>query len=63
MQALGNVAKYTQTQPRGSFVNNSNTLTASLANKAASGLEKAGNAAVPFFELGSEARTAMAARA
>lgn len=31
LQALGNVARYTQEQPRGSFVNNSNTLVGSIA--------------------------------
>lgn len=39
LKTLGNVAGYTQFQPRGSFVNNSNTLVGHLANKA----EQAGN--------------------
>lgn len=43
LKTLGNVAGYTQFQPRGSFVNNSNTLVGYLANKAAGGLEQAGN--------------------
>jgi len=43
LRTLGNVAAYTQFQPRGSFVNNSNTLVGYLANKAAGGLEQAGN--------------------
>jgi hypothetical protein len=43
LKTLGNVAQYTQAQPRGSFVNNSNTLVGSLAEKAAGGLETIGN--------------------
>lgn len=39
LRTLGNVAAYTQFQPRGSFVNNSNTLVGFMANQA----EKAGN--------------------
>jgi len=39
LQALGNVARYTQAQPRGSFVNNSNTFVASAFDKAGRGLE------------------------
>jgi hypothetical protein len=34
LTTLGKVAKYTQEQPRGAFVNNSNTLVGGLANKA-----------------------------
>ena len=37
LRTLGNVAAYTQFQPRGSFVNNSNTLVGYLANKAEQG--------------------------
>ena len=43
LRTLGNVAAYTQFQPRGAFVNNSNTLVGWLANKAAGGLEQTGN--------------------
>jgi hypothetical protein len=43
LKTLGNVAGYTQFQPRGSFVNNSNTLVGYLANKAAGGAETIGN--------------------
>lgn len=43
LKTLGNVAAYTQFQPRGAFVNNSNTLVGYLANKAAGGLEWTGN--------------------
>lgn len=59
LRTLGNVAAYTQFQPRGSFVNNSNTLVGYLANKAAGGLEQAGNIMglkTMGYPLGSEAR-------
>lgn len=59
LRTLGNVAAYTQFQPRGSFVNNSNTLVGYLANKAAGGLEQAGNIAglkTFGYPLGTEAR-------
>jgi hypothetical protein len=45
LKTLGNVAGYTQFQPRGSYVNNSNTLVGYLANKAAGLAEGAGNVA------------------
>ena len=59
LRTLGNVAAYTQFQPRGAFVNNSNTLVAYLANKGAGALEQAGNIAglkTFGYPLGSEAR-------
>jgi len=59
LRTLGNVAAYTQFQPRGSFVNNSNTLVGYLANKAAGGLEQTGNimGLKTFgYPIGSEAR-------
>ncbi len=43
LKTLGNVAHYTQAQPKGSFVNNSNTLVGALADKAAGGLEAGAN--------------------
>jgi hypothetical protein len=43
LKTLGNVAQYTQAQPRGSFVNNSNTLVGAMAERAAGGLEALGN--------------------
>lgn len=43
LSTLGNVARYTQAQPKGSFVNNSNTLTGALADHAAGVMEGAGN--------------------
>ncbi len=59
LKTLGNVANYTQFQPRGAFVNNSNTLVGYLANKAAGGLEAAGNVIglkTIGYPLGSEGR-------
>jgi len=46
LKNLGNVAGYIQNQPKGSFVNNSNSAVAFLADKAASALETAGNVAL-----------------
>jgi hypothetical protein len=43
LEQLGNVARYTQAQPRGAFVNNSNTLVGALAEHGASALEHAAN--------------------
>lgn len=43
LKTLGNVAGYIQHQPKGSFVNNSNSTVAYLAEKAAGALEAAGN--------------------
>jgi hypothetical protein len=45
LKTLGNVAAYTQFQPRGHYINNSNTLVGYLANKAAGGAETMGNVA------------------
>ena len=59
LKTLGNVAGYTQFQPRGSFVNNSNTLVGYLANKAAGGAETIGNIIglkTVGYPLGSEGR-------
>lgn len=44
LEQLGNVARYTQMQPRGAFVNNSNTLTGALAEHGRGLLEGAINA-------------------
>lgn len=43
LKTLGNVAGYVQHQPKGSFVNNSNTTVSLLADKAAGILEATGN--------------------
>ena len=67
LQTLGNVAGYTQFQPRGSFVNNSNTLVGSLAEKAkqaiAVGVEQGGNVLVPGLQLGTTVMEMRARRA
>jgi hypothetical protein len=56
LKTLGNVARYTQAQPRGSFVNTSNTLTGALAQNIREGIgmaaEKGLNVAVPGLQLG-----------
>jgi len=43
LKTLGNVARYTQAQPRGAFVNNSNTLVGAMADKAAYAMEQGAN--------------------
>jgi hypothetical protein len=43
LKTLGNVARYTQAQPRGAFVNNSNTLVGAMADKAAALAEYGAN--------------------
>lgn len=67
LKTLGNVAGYTQFQPRGTFVNNSNTLVGSLAEKAkqgiAFGVEKGGNMLVPGLQLGTSVMEMRARRA
>lgn len=63
---LGNVARYTQEQPRGSYVNNSNTavtLMGHAGNLAKATVERGVNAVVPGAQLGSWARESLAARA
>jgi hypothetical protein len=67
LKTLGNVARYTQAQPRGAFVNNSNTLVGSLAEKAgkgvAMGVESGLNLAVPGLQLGTSVMEMRARRA
>ena len=67
LKTLGNVAGYTQFQPRGTFVNNSNTLVGSLAEKGknaiAFGVEKGGNLLVPGLQLGTTVMESRARRA
>jgi hypothetical protein len=64
VQTLGNVARYTQAQPRGSFVNNSNTTVAEHAMNLAKGVAERGvNALVPGADLGSLAREKLSRRA
>lgn len=64
LRTLGNVANYTQFQPRGSFVNNSNTLVGYLAEKGANALETGANVAglkTIGYPIGSEARRVIGA--
>jgi D-alanyl-D-alanine carboxypeptidase len=67
LKTLGNVARYTQAQPRGAFVNNSNTLVGSLAEKAGAAIGKAAetglNVAVPGLQLGTSVMEMRARRA
>jgi hypothetical protein len=67
LKTLGNVANYTQFQPRGSYVNNSNTLVGYLANKAANVAEGTGNVAglkfMGGYPIGTEARQFLQSRA
>ena len=46
LRKLGNVATYTQAQPRGSYVNNSNTFVAGAKELAKTGLEKTANVVI-----------------
>ncbi|RQS63832.1 lytic transglycosylase domain-containing protein [Burkholderia sp. Bp8984] len=60
---LGNVARYTQQQPRGSYVNNSNTFVASVAGAAKSAAEGAANVAAHGVPVGTWTRQAIERRA
>lgn len=62
LEQLGNVARYTQQQPAGSFVNNSNTFVAQAAEQAAGLMEGALNAKTGI-PLASMARGALSKRA
>ena len=67
LKTLGNVARYTQAQPKGSFVNNSNTTVSAMAEKAreliGSGVEKGLNVAVPGLQMGTSVMEMRARRA
>jgi hypothetical protein len=67
LKTLGNVARYTQAQPRGAFVNNSNTLVGALADKASKSVsylaEKGLNVAVPGLQVGTTVMEMRARRA
>ena len=67
LKTLGNVARYTQAQPRGAFVNNSNTLVGALAEKAGNlaktGIEGGLNVAAPGLQLGTSVMEMRARRA
>jgi vacuolar-type H+-ATPase subunit H len=58
-KTLGNVAAHTQFQPRGSFVNNSNTLVGYLGQKAAGALETAANTTFGGMPVGTLARQSL----
>ena len=67
LKTLGNVARYTQAQPRGAFVNNSNTLVGALAEKAkqgiSAGVEGGLNVVAPGLQLGTTVMEMRARRA
>ena len=67
LKTLGNVANYTQFQPRGSFVNNSNTLVGAMAQNARNlvgkSVEGSLNLAVPGVQLGTSLMEMRARRA
>jgi hypothetical protein len=56
LSALGNVAGYTQFQPRGAFVNNSNTFVSGAANYGIHALEGAANVAAHGIPVGTWVR-------
>lgn len=56
LEKVGNVARYTQFQPRGSYVNNSNTLVGAIAEHAAGAAEGAANVAFAGVPVGSWVR-------
>lgn len=60
LEKLGNVARYTTSQPRGSFVNNSNTFVAGAATHAANIAEGITNKAAFGIPVGTWMRNALA---
>lgn len=60
LEKLGNVARYTTSQPRGSFVNNSNTFVAGAATHAANIAEGVANKAAFGIPIGTWTRNAIA---
>jgi hypothetical protein len=59
LETLGNVARYTQAQPKGSFVNNSNTLVGALASHAAGAVEGIANVKAGGIPVGTIVRKAV----
>jgi hypothetical protein len=59
LEQLGRVANYTTAQPRGSFVNNSNTFTAAAAEGAKGAVEGAANVAAAGIPVGTWIRKGM----
>jgi hypothetical protein len=62
-QALGNVARYTQFQPRGAFVNNGNTFVAAAREHAANILEGVANVKAGGLPVGTHVRKKFQQRA
>lgn len=62
LEQLGRVASYTTAQPRGSFVNNSNTFTAAAADTAKSAVEGVANVAAGGVPIGTWARKGLEGR-
>src|SRR5258708_39581411 len=62
VETLGNVARYTQAQPRGSYVNVSNTATTLMAEHIKSGLEGGVNVAAKGIPIGTWIRKLWAHR-
>lgn len=62
VKTLGNVARYTQAQPRGSYVNNSNTFVSQAAHTVGSALEGAANVAAHGIPVGTWTKNALVSR-
>ena len=62
IENLGKVARYTQAQPRGSFVNNSNTAVSLMSEGAKHALEGAANVMTPGIQGGTMVRRALSNR-
>lgn len=63
IETLGNVARYTQIQPKGSYVNNSGTLVGALAEGAKTTAEGAANVAAKGVPIGTWTRKLLQGRA
>jgi hypothetical protein len=63
LERLGNVARYTQVQPRGSFVNNSNTFTSAMGEHVGNVLEGVANVSAGGVPVGTYARKRLQGRA
>jgi hypothetical protein len=56
LRSTGNVARYVTEQPRGSYVNNSNTFVSALSEHGATALEKTANTLAGGLPVGTAAR-------
>lgn len=63
IERLGNVARHTQVQPRGHFVNNSNTFTAAMGQHVGNVLEGVANVSAGGVPVGTYARKRLEGRA